>query len=327
MGRRDPSGRGARETVLCGHLSVSFALLGAACRSPCRRRIGPRRCARSAPVFAFDGTTQPEHGVADAERRLARRRASRRQRGQGQELDRAAIRRRRGHPVAQWKLGRMYADGDGVAQDDLRAFEYFSQIANAHAGRHPGHAAGAHRRQRLRGARALLPQRHSEFEIKSDPERAREMFSYAASYFGNADAQYRSRPALSRRLAERFALWRALARARGQQGPCRARPCSADAVQRRPVAAAGRPRPDVADAGRDSAGADETWIKQLYDNAFAAPRRRPRDGAADARSTGCRGPPRTNRARMQVRACGYAVSRSRSTQTGTWSDGFSQART
>src|SRR5258707_10287787 len=25
-----------------------------------------------------------------------------------------------GHPVAQWKLGRMYADGDGVTQDDLR---------------------------------------------------------------------------------------------------------------------------------------------------------------------------------------------------------------
>jgi len=27
-------------------------------------------------------------------------------------------------------------------------------------------------------------------KIKADPERAREMFSYAASYFGNADAQY-----------------------------------------------------------------------------------------------------------------------------------------
>src|ERR1700694_5062042 len=38
-----------------------------------------------------------------------------------------------GHPVAQWKLGRMYAEGDGVTQDDLRAFEYFSRIANAHA--------------------------------------------------------------------------------------------------------------------------------------------------------------------------------------------------
>jgi len=24
-----------------------------------------------------------------------------------------------GHPVAQWKLGRMYADGDGVVQENL----------------------------------------------------------------------------------------------------------------------------------------------------------------------------------------------------------------
>ncbi len=38
-----------------------------------------------------------------------------------------------GHPVAQWKLGKMYADGVGVTQNDLRAFEYFSRIANAHA--------------------------------------------------------------------------------------------------------------------------------------------------------------------------------------------------
>jgi TPR repeat protein len=36
-----------------------------------------------------------------------------------------------GHPVAQWKLGRIYADGDGVARDDLRAFEYFREIADA----------------------------------------------------------------------------------------------------------------------------------------------------------------------------------------------------
>jgi hypothetical protein len=38
-----------------------------------------------------------------------------------------------GHPIAQWRLGRMYADGDGVVQDDLRAFEYFSRLANQHA--------------------------------------------------------------------------------------------------------------------------------------------------------------------------------------------------
>src|SRR3979490_2404212 len=95
-----------------------------------------------------------------------------------------------GHPVAQWKLGRMYADGDGVAQDDLRAFEYFSRIANAHAEDSPSapqativaNAFVALGRYYLNG----IP----NSKVKVDTERAREMFSYAASYFGNADAQY-----------------------------------------------------------------------------------------------------------------------------------------
>src|SRR6476619_3631462 len=94
-----------------------------------------------------------------------------------------------GHPVAQWKLGRMYADGDGVAQDDLRAFEYFSRIANAHAEDSPSapqativaNAFVALGRYYLNG----IP----NSKIKSDPERAREIF-HAASYLGNADAQY-----------------------------------------------------------------------------------------------------------------------------------------
>src|ERR1700743_3645264 len=35
--------------------------------------------------------------------------------------------------LAQLKLGRMYAAGDGVARNDLRAFEYFNRIAKDHA--------------------------------------------------------------------------------------------------------------------------------------------------------------------------------------------------
>src|ERR1700751_6443883 len=34
-----------------------------------------------------------------------------------------------GDPIAQWKLGRMYADGDGMGQNALLAFDYFSRIA------------------------------------------------------------------------------------------------------------------------------------------------------------------------------------------------------
>ena len=42
--------------------------------------------------------------------------------------------------AAQWKVGRMYAIGDGVPQDDQRAFIYFSQIANTHPDEPPGTA-------------------------------------------------------------------------------------------------------------------------------------------------------------------------------------------
>ena len=43
-----------------------------------------------------------------------------------------------GQAEAGWKLARMYADGDGVREDDLRAFEYFRGIADAHAEEPPG---------------------------------------------------------------------------------------------------------------------------------------------------------------------------------------------
>ena len=42
-----------------------------------------------------------------------------------------------GHGVALWKLGRMYADGDGVVRDDHRAFEYFQKFADSHADDNP----------------------------------------------------------------------------------------------------------------------------------------------------------------------------------------------
>jgi TPR repeat protein len=40
---------------------------------------------------------------------------------------------RRGDIGATWKLGRMYADGNGVKQNHQLAFEYFRGIADSHA--------------------------------------------------------------------------------------------------------------------------------------------------------------------------------------------------
>ena len=156
-------------------------------------------------------------------------------------------------PIAQWKLGRMYADGDGVTQDDLRAFEYFSRIANAHAEDSPSAPQSAIVANAFVALGRYYLNGIPNSKIKSDPERAREMFSYAASYFGNADAQYDlarlylKGAGTSRDDFRYGARWLGACRPEGPaSGAGLARP---DAVQRRPAAASGRPRADVADAG------------------------------------------------------------------------------
>jgi TPR repeat protein len=178
-----------------------------------------------------------------------------------------------GHPVAQWKLGRMYADGDGVIQDDLRAFEYFSRIANAHAEDSPSapqativaNAFVALGRYYLNG----IP----NSKIKADTERAREMFSYAASYFGNADAQYDlarlylKTPDASRDDFRYGARWLGLAAQKGQhqaQALLGQMLFNGDRLPRQ--AARGLMWLTLA---RDSATPEEVWIKESYNRAIA----------------------------------------------------------
>ncbi|RTE92526.1 tetratricopeptide repeat protein [Bradyrhizobium sp. LVM 105] len=178
-----------------------------------------------------------------------------------------------GHPIAQWKLGRMYANGDGVAQDDLRAFEYFSRIANAHAEDSPS----APQAQIVANAFVALGRYYlsgiPNSKIKSDPERAREMFSYAASYFGNADAQYDlarlylKTPDASREDFRYGARWLGLAAQKGQhqaQALLGQMLFNGDRLPRQ--AARGLMWLTLA---RDSAGTEETWIKESYNRAFA----------------------------------------------------------
>ena len=95
-----------------------------------------------------------------------------------------------GHPVAQWRLGRMYASGDGVIRNDLRAFDYFSRIANAHAEDSPSAPQAAIVANAFVALGRYYLDGIPNSRVKPDAARAREMFSYAASYFGNADAQY-----------------------------------------------------------------------------------------------------------------------------------------
>ncbi|MEM1288455.1 MAG: tetratricopeptide repeat protein [Pseudomonadota bacterium] len=95
-----------------------------------------------------------------------------------------------GHAIARWKLARMYADGDGVGEDHLRAFRYFSEIATAHAEDRPDTPQARF----VANAFVALGGYYSRGigdVLAADPSRSRQIYTYAASYFGDADAQYR----------------------------------------------------------------------------------------------------------------------------------------
>ena len=178
-----------------------------------------------------------------------------------------------GHPVAQWKLGRMYADGDGVVQDDLRAFEYFSRIANAHAEDSPSAPQAAIVANAFVALGRYYLNGIPNSKITADPERAREMFSYAASYFGNADAQYDlarlylKNAGTSRDDFRYGARWLGLAAQKGQhqaQALLGQMIFNGDQLPRQ--AARGLMWLTLA---RDSATADEIWIRDSYNKAIA----------------------------------------------------------
>jgi hypothetical protein len=95
-----------------------------------------------------------------------------------------------GQPMAAWKLGRMYADGDGVKRNDLRAFEYFRGIADGHADEVPGTAQARFVANAFVALGSYYLDGIPNSDVKADADRAREMFAYAASYFGDPDAQY-----------------------------------------------------------------------------------------------------------------------------------------
>jgi len=180
-----------------------------------------------------------------------------------------------GHTLAQWKLGRMYAEGDGVTQDDLKAFDYFRRIADSHAEDNPDTP------QARFVANAFVALGHYYLDgipktaIKRDPARAREMFAYAASYFRDSEAQYFlarlylagvGAPHDPRQAARWFGL-------SAQKGQCQSQAMlgamlfAGDHVPRQ--AARGLMWLTLAkENAKDGAATDQAWINQLYDSAF-----------------------------------------------------------
>jgi uncharacterized protein len=95
-----------------------------------------------------------------------------------------------GELLAQWKLAKIYANGDGVPRDDIKAYDYFSQIVKNYDEDDPN------RRDRAIVSSALVSlgiynlNGIDNSEVRPDPQRALQMFQFAATNFGDADAQY-----------------------------------------------------------------------------------------------------------------------------------------
>ncbi|MCK0198861.1 sel1 repeat family protein [Ancylobacter sp. 6x-1] len=180
-----------------------------------------------------------------------------------------------GHPGAQWKLGRMYADGEGVARDQMKAFDYFTQIANMHADDNPSAPQARFVADAFVALGSYYLSGIPNSKVRRDLGRARDMFAYAASYFGDPDAQYQ----LARLYIDgngvqrdpRFAArWLGLAAQKGQYQAQAALGSllfkGDEGIPRQ--AARGLMWLTLARDG--AAGPNDKWIVDLYDDAFNA---------------------------------------------------------
>lgn len=184
------------------------------------------------------------------------------------ELEYAA---EQGVPGAIWKLGRMYADGDGVRANKARAYEYFRRLTTSHA----DESAGTPNARFLANAFVTLGLYHLDGipgTLRADPNVAREMFRYAASYFADPEAQYYlGRLYLLGKGASKDAIQAARwLRLSANKGDHRAQALlggllfKGEQVSRQ--AALGLFWLIIA---KDGAGPDEAWITDMYSSALA----------------------------------------------------------
>ena len=184
------------------------------------------------------------------------------------ELEYAA---EQGVPGAIWKLGRMYADGDGVKANKARSYEYFRRLTTAHA----DEAAGTANARFLANAFVTLGLYHLDGipgTLRADPNVAREMFRYAASYYADPEAQYYlGRLYLLGKGAPKDAIQAARwLRLSANKGDHRAQALlggmlfKGEQVSRQ--AALGLFWLIIA---KDGAGPDESWITDMYSSALA----------------------------------------------------------
>ncbi|HVQ10317.1 MAG TPA: tetratricopeptide repeat protein [Methyloceanibacter sp.] len=91
---------------------------------------------------------------------------------------------------AQLKLARLYALGNGVKKDSAKAFFFYRQIANQRADISPMSPVSKFVAEAFVALGEYYADGIASAGVPKDPGRAANLFRHAASYFGDADAQY-----------------------------------------------------------------------------------------------------------------------------------------
>ena len=130
------------------------------------------------------------------------------------------MRRARGITLALWKLGRMYADGDGVAHDDLKAFEYFSRLADQHADESPDSPNAAVVSSAFVALGGYFLDGIKDTYVMANPDARRGDVQLCGELFQRLERAVQSRPPLPRRHRRRegFAPRRPLVQPGGGKG-------------------------------------------------------------------------------------------------------------
>ncbi|TFF19720.1 sel1 repeat family protein [Jiella endophytica] len=96
----------------------------------------------------------------------------------------------KGHPGARWKLGKMYAEGDGVPENDYEAFKIFEQIVRDQEDENGSYSNAAYVASAVVALADYLRVGIPNSPVTVDLPRARQFYFHAASFFGDAKAQF-----------------------------------------------------------------------------------------------------------------------------------------
>jgi len=95
-----------------------------------------------------------------------------------------------GEVIARWKLGEMYAKGDGMPRDDSKAYHYFNQLVEDYNEDQPDRRDVGAISDAFVAVGVYCLNGIPNSDVRPDPQRAHELFQYAATTFADPNAQY-----------------------------------------------------------------------------------------------------------------------------------------